>query len=118
MKPCRIQLSRRKGWTMPPNTVKVDRSTEWGNPYRVQRDGLGHWEIEDTSGDSIVTALFRTRAEAVEASLTMFRALVAEEEIDLALLRGKNLACWCGLDKSCHADVLLELANKEARDGS
>jgi hypothetical protein len=28
-------------------------------------------------------------------------------------LRGKNLACWCPLDKPCHADVLLELANKQ-----
>jgi hypothetical protein len=31
---------------------------------------------------------------------------------DLSELRGKNLACWCRLDQSCHADVLLELANK------
>lgn len=29
----------------------------------------------------------------------------------LPSLRGKNLACWCALDKPCHADVLLELAN-------
>lgn len=29
-------------------------------------------------------------------------------------LRGKNLACWCPLDgKPCHADVLLELANRD-----
>jgi hypothetical protein len=28
-------------------------------------------------------------------------------------LRGKNLACWCPLDQPCHADVLLELANKD-----
>ena len=27
-------------------------------------------------------------------------------------LRGKNLACWCPLDQPCHADVLLEIANK------
>ena len=27
-------------------------------------------------------------------------------------LRGKDLACFCALDKPCHADVLLELANK------
>lgn len=33
--PERIQLSRRKGWKMPPNTVKVDRSTPWGNPFAV-----------------------------------------------------------------------------------
>ena len=24
-------------------------------------------------------------------------------------LRGKNLACWCPLDKPCHADILLEI---------
>jgi hypothetical protein len=29
----------------------------------------------------------------------------------LAELRGKNLACWCPLNKPCHADVLLEIAN-------
>jgi hypothetical protein len=28
-------------------------------------------------------------------------------------LRGKDLACWCRLDQPCHADVLLELANKK-----
>lgn len=33
MKPQRIQLSRRKGWKMPPNTVKVDRATAFGNPF-------------------------------------------------------------------------------------
>lgn len=29
-------------------------------------------------------------------------------------LAGKDLACWCPLDQPCHADVLLELANKGA----
>jgi hypothetical protein len=24
---------------MPPNTIKVDRSTRWGNPFHVGRDG-------------------------------------------------------------------------------
>src|SRR5690606_7826441 len=37
----RVQLSRRKGWRMPPNTVKVDRSTRWGNPYQAGQDGDG-----------------------------------------------------------------------------
>jgi hypothetical protein len=27
-------------------------------------------------------------------------------------LRGRDLACWCPLDQPCHADVLLELANR------
>jgi hypothetical protein len=27
-------------------------------------------------------------------------------------LRGKDLVCWCALDQPCHADVLLNVANK------
>jgi hypothetical protein len=32
----------------------------------------------------------------------------AEVRVELA---GKPLACWCGLDEPCHADVLLMVAN-------
>jgi len=28
-------------------------------------------------------------------------------------LRGANLACWCPLDQPCHAEVLLEIANRD-----
>jgi hypothetical protein len=30
----------------------------------------------------------------------------------LGPLKGKNLACFCGLDEPCHGDVLLEIANR------
>jgi hypothetical protein len=40
MKPYRIQLKRTKGWRMPANTVKVDRSTRWGNPFKVDYKGM------------------------------------------------------------------------------
>ena len=39
-KPRRVQLSRQKGWRMPANTVKVDRSTKWGNPFVRHGDGM------------------------------------------------------------------------------
>ena len=32
---------------------------------------------------------------------------------DQSELHGKNLACWCPIGQFCHADVLLELANRE-----
>lgn len=35
----RVRLSRAKGWKMPPNTVKVDRATCWGNPFVVGKHG-------------------------------------------------------------------------------
>lgn len=49
--PTRVQLSRAKGWRMPPNTVKVDRSTRWGNPWTpgdpgtVHLRGRGGWVV-------------------------------------------------------------------------
>ena len=30
---------------------------------------------------------------------------------NLPRLEGKDLACWCALDRPCHADVLLEIVN-------
>jgi len=42
----RHSLSRRKGWKMPLNTVKVSRPGKWGNPFlvgpeRTQGDAVG-----------------------------------------------------------------------------
>jgi hypothetical protein len=34
-----VQLRRAKGWRMPPNTVKVDRTTLFGNPFSVKEYG-------------------------------------------------------------------------------
>lgn len=39
--------------------------------------------------------------------------LIAIGALDLSELRGKNLACWCRMGESCHADVLLEMANAD-----
>lgn len=94
-KPSRIQLRRRKGWRMPPNTVKVDRTTRFGNPYQAGKDGDGD--------RTHLVDLYRAYLERPEQA-----ALVADI---CTTLRDRNLACWCPLDQPCHADVLLRLAN-------
>lgn len=103
MTPRRIQLSRAAGWRMPPDTVKVDRSTRWGNPFPIGREGpLGR------------------KAPDAEGAVGFFTAMLGDAELrraagypgDLAPLRGKNLACWCRPGWACHADVLLRLANQ------
>jgi hypothetical protein len=104
--PERVQLSRRKGWRMPENTVKVDRTTKWGNPHRI---GTALHECRDAA--EAVRKFRLGFADIAKYGFTdspigrMFR--------DLPELRGKNLACWCPLDGPCHADVLLEMANRE-----
>jgi hypothetical protein len=89
MKPHRIRLSRRKGWRMPTNTVRVSRPSPYGNYAGATRADFE-----------------RDIAEMSNADRAFFMDRVGE-------LRGKNLACWCRLDQPCHADVLLELANAE-----
>lgn len=109
--PARVQLKRTKGWRMPPNTVKVDRSTRWGNQIVVGSErgiGYGPWTAEDA------VAQFRSDMEYAIAS----DRPDGSEPLDLSPLRGKNLACWCPLPQpghpdTCHAAVLLELANRD-----
>ncbi len=108
--PERVQLSRKKGWRMPPNTVKVDRSTRWGNPITV-----GMTRCLDRG-----TTFLEEYVKDAETAVRFFRDMLtyqqrpypAQAEI-VEALRGKNLACWCPIDQPCHADVLLELANAE-----
>jgi hypothetical protein len=92
--PRRILRKRTTGWKMPDNTVYVGRPTMWGN-YASDRAGVkrGH----------LATILFRDWV-VNEASEAWKERMKIE-------LRGKNLACWCPLDKPCHADVLLDMAN-------
>ena len=90
---------------MPPNTVCVDRSTPWGNPFVVGRDGT-RAECVDLYAKLLCGSL--TDGPSVDHQLEV-RRYVSD---NLTKLRGKNLACWCGDDgELCHADVLLEIAN-------
>lgn len=110
MKPQRIQLRRTKGWRMPPNTVKVDRTSRWGNPFRVGEPWVRR-RMEPGGGVKSCGPI-RDNAQAVRL-FKRFTARKANYILDVTEhLRGKNLACWCRLDKPCHADVLLEIANR------
>jgi hypothetical protein len=122
MKPVRVQLSRKRGWKMPENTVKVTRPGRWGNPFPIvkgtsttMRQTTDIWIVGTWEGPAMW--LRDTKAEATELSVAAFRLWIeqpAQEKLRceaVTALRGKNLACWCRLDQPCHADVLLELAN-------
>lgn len=109
--PRRVQLRRTKGWRMPENTVKVDRSTKWGNPYRA---GIhcDHQHAVDLHRMALVAGKYRAMGDGgyyVTAEQVALHAIGVRSEI--GQLRGKNLACWCEPGAPCHADVLLELAN-------
>jgi hypothetical protein len=103
VKPQRVQLSRRKGWRMPENTLKVDRSTRWGNPFVIGGGPMGRHALDHEGAVGFFLDMLRDPEMRQAAGYPS----------DLSPLRGKNLACWC-TGSFCHADVLLELANREA----
>lgn len=98
--PKRIQMTRQRPWRKDhPDAVIVARPSKWGNPFRV-----GERYLTMRGGHALV----RDRAHAVE----LFCESRQVRRWDMAELRGKDLACWCRLDQPCHADILLEIANR------
>lgn len=87
----RIQRKRTQGWRMPQGAVYVGRPTRWGNPFDIARYGR-----------DLAVRNFRNRVAVI----------LAIDGGYFEALRGKDLACWCPLDQPCHADVLLEVANR------
>jgi hypothetical protein len=76
-----------------PFDVLIDRTTKWGNPFKLQID---------------------TEADRKKC-LEFYRHWLMRQHhllADLHELRGKVLGCWCA-PKLCHGDVLAELADSE-----
>ena len=108
--PQRIQRRRTPGWRMPEGAVYVERPTMWGNPWSVGT--LRPEPLLPLTAEQVVRRFERWLTLRVAAPFHgVERARILNS---LHQLRGKDLACWCGLDQPCHADVLLRLANGSA----
>ncbi len=127
--PVRLRLSRKAGFRLQEHSlatnglpaVNVARPGKWGNPHIAIRAwhheplpalGLPAFAAAtaadaDREGARIAVALFRDDWEAVMQAPSYGRARAQLDE-----LRGRNLACWCAPGAPCHADILLELANR------
>jgi hypothetical protein len=130
--PVRLHLSRRRGFDLQAHSresnglpaVNCARPGKWGNPYRVG-DPFHYWaepkpvrnpaNVEDLRPKVRHGRVMRRReGMTAEEAVDLFRRGVPAwfSAHDLAELRGKNLACWCAPGAPCHADVLLDLANR------
>lgn len=85
-----LNLHHTKG-KIPPGAVKIDRSTKWGNPFKIGPDGNR-------------ATVIRKYKEWIG---TQHELLDQLEE-----LRGKDLACWCH-PNPCHGHFLVRIANPE-----
>jgi hypothetical protein len=80
---CKVLNARQVGKRPMPDRVYVGRPSKWGNPFVIGRDGSRDaWIVQQPA------------------------LMVALHE-----LHSKDLVCWCAPER-CHADVLIELANR------
>jgi hypothetical protein len=85
---------------MPEGSVYVGRPTKWGNPFVV---GPDPWQGHVDTPELAVGYFEDWMLRPCDWNLP--------KPPELSPLRGKDLVCWCPLNKPCHADVLLKLAN-------
>lgn len=105
--PKRIQRKRIKGWRMPAGAIYVGRGSIWGNPFKG-KDAFEKYQWALSEFPSVEKCNAWTDAGGIGI---MYVALAGRIGGILDMLRGHNLACWCALDKPCHADILLKIAN-------
>lgn len=75
---------------IPSGAVYVGRPSRWGNPFILDSKMPRHIAVKE------YRKWIQNQPELMTA---------------LPELKGKDLICWCA-PLPCHADVLLELANK------
>lgn len=107
----RIQRQRTKGWRMPEGAVYVGRPTRWGNPWSLNDYRQDYPDLEHEQLRQMAVSVYRNW---LTGRFDRLHGLPAHPSVDDArnTLRGRDLVCWCPLDQACHADVLLELANR------
>jgi hypothetical protein len=105
--PERIRRQRHRGWRLPVGAVIVDRTTVFGNPFRV------------TDELDAAAAVAKHRAwlactPGYEDTYTVGRRTFDRRVAlaRLAELRGRCVACPCPIGDPCHGDTLIVLANQ------
>ena len=93
---------------MPAGTIKVDRTSEWGNPWRVGIDGDAAWCV-----DQFRRVLHGVPVDKWPASAAGQRAAIRMPDAGTvrAMLRGRTPGCWCASGAPGHGDVVLEVAS-------
>jgi hypothetical protein len=116
--PERIQRKRTKGYRLPEGAVIVDRTSKWGNPFkvgeRIDRDS----ELWPYVADMIpggVGGLSAVKLTTVQQVVDAYAAWFVEQPALMLTawdeLAGRDLACFCKAGAPCHADYLIALVN-------
>ena len=117
-RPQRMQLSRRAGFKLQEASQAlnglpaklVTRPGKWGNPFTIDDMAKRYRLDHDAAQAKAVELCAQWLRGKIDATLSPGPA--PSHELIRTELAGHNLACWCKAGTPCHADVLIELANR------
>ena len=107
---------------LPPDVVRIDRLTQWGNPFRIGDPDpawCGHATLDlstlppdGATPEEAVAPALRPAPLDRNGAVDHFRIYAADRLLCepgwLEPLRGKRLACWCK-PLPCHGDIIVEM---------
>jgi len=115
----RIQRRRARGWRMPPHSKYVGRPSRWGNPFEGE-DAVSRFRFYLQLAVRVANGKRLPPGDCPDPKILYYGNDPIAVEVwgrfvwmahNLAMITGRQLACWCELDERCHGDVLVELAN-------
>jgi Domain of unknown function (DUF4326) len=111
-KPIRYQRSRKEGSRLPAGVLCVTRTGTKGNPYGRWGNPFDSAEEFEKVLKLIIANKFNPDHSSIpEDKIIQMRNIAG----NLREIQGRDLACWCPFEKQCHADVLIDLANRPHR---
>jgi hypothetical protein len=132
--PLRLQRKRTKGFNLQRLSLSINSlevvsctrggtvsASKWANPLRLSDDEIICIDTvyRNPVKDRWVTLQRGTKDDMLKMFARIIDPNESFEDADLHYwqqhfsnlnwdeLRGKNLACWCALEESCHVDVLI-----------
>ncbi len=113
-----MQLSRRAGFNLQDASRALNglparlitRPGKWGNPFSIDDVAKRYGLDRDAAQARAVELCGQWLRGSIDAALSP-GAAPARDVIRMEL-GGHNLACWCKAGTPCHADILIELANR------
>ena len=121
--PKRVRRERTKGWRKGENCVIVDRTSIWGNPFKVGekiRNDSPLWPYIAAAVPGGARGLVALVPMTAEQATDLYSSWVVEQPhlmLRLHELHGKDLACPCKLPPRgdpdhCHGAYLIDLVRE------
>lgn len=135
--PDRVQRKRRAGEAgIPIGAIYVGRPTKFGNPFKIDSNAKTVYVHDDINVHYRIPGSLDAAHLVQQRAVDLYRSWLDTGDLrgltelpgaelppilmrkraqvigDIHTLAGRDLCCWCPPWLPCHADALLELANR------